>query len=280
LELLGDYNHRYFYIGSKPGYSGTAILSKIKPLAVSYGIGVVAHDEEGRTITAEFDDFYLVNCYVPNSGQGLKRLEYRLTWDTAFENYLKSLDAKKPVVLTGDLNVAHQEIDIANPKANRKSAGFTDEERAGFTHLLAAGFIDSFRHFNPTLTGAYTFWSMRGNVRQRNIGWRLDYFVVSQRLIDSVSSTYMRHLILGSDHCPIGLILKTSTEIPTADEAPPSSTEPVHIQAPGETIISVTTDSSENVIAIASGKDLTTVSHTVADAVIDTLLTKDEPTNQ
>jgi len=215
--------YQHFSIGQKKGYSGTGILSKTKPLKWTDGIGIKDHDEEGRTITAEFSSFYLVNTYVPNSGRGLVDLEYRTKWDNDFSAYLKSLDQHKPVILCGDLNVilyiiltwqvAHNEIDIKNAKQNRnKTAGFTDIEREAFTKLLQAGFIDTFRHLNPTKQDAYTFWSYLGNARAKNIGWRLDYFVISQRLAPLLANSYMRTQVGGSDHCPIVLHLSSNWE--------------------------------------------------------------------
>ncbi|PFX28786.1 DNA-(apurinic or apyrimidinic site) lyase [Stylophora pistillata] len=183
------------------------LCSKVKPLNVSYGIGIAAHDNEGRVITAEFEDFYLVTAYIPNSGRGLERLDYRQGWDKDFRQYLKELDNKKPVVLCGDLNVAHKEIDLANPKTNKKTAGFTKEERQDFTELLEEGFVDSFRHFYPNKTKQYSFWSYMRNSRAKNVGWRLDYFVVSERLVPKLSDSLIRMRVTGSDHCPVVLLL-------------------------------------------------------------------------
>lgn len=189
----------------KKGYSGTAIFTRIKPLNVSYGIGIEEHDLEGRVITAEFEDFFLVTCYTPNSQRELARLDYRMTWEDAFLEFLKNLDAKKPVILCGDLNVAHKEIDLKNPDTNRKNAGFTDEERNKFTQLLNAGFIDTFRYFYPDKTDAYSWWSYMRKSRDRNVGWRIDYFVVSERLADKLNDASIHSDILGSDHCPVEL---------------------------------------------------------------------------
>ena len=172
---------------------------------VTYGIGVEEHDHEGRVITAEFEDYYVVTCYTPNSQDGLKRLDYRMTWDDAFRMYLKKLEEKKPVVFCGDLNVAHKEIDLKNPKTNRKNAGFTDEERGKFTELLEAGFIDTFRYFYPDAEGIYSWWSYRFQARAKNAGWRIDYFLVSDRIKDKIKEAVIYSDILGSDHCPVGL---------------------------------------------------------------------------
>ena len=192
----------------KKGYSGTAVFFRVPMLGHSFGIGIEEHDHEGRVITCEFEDFYLVCCYTPNSQDELRRLEYRMRWEDDFRAYLKALDAKKPVVLCGDLNVAHQEIDLKNPKTNRRNAGFTDEERGRFSALLEAGFIDSFRYFYPDLTGAYSWWSYIGGARSRNAGWRIDYFVVSKKLEGRMESAAIHPQIMGSDHCPVELVLK------------------------------------------------------------------------
>lgn len=178
LELPGY--HQYWNYAVKKGYSGTAVFTKVEPLSVAYGLGIEEHDQEGRVITLEFEDFYLVTVYTPNSQDGLKRLDYRMEWETAFFTYLKGLEAAKPVVFCGDLNVAHKEIDLKNPKTNRKNAGFTDEERARFTELLEGGFIDTFRYFYPDMEGIYSWWSYRFSARAKNAGWRIDYFCVSQ----------------------------------------------------------------------------------------------------
>lgn len=198
---------QYWNYAEKKGYSGTAIYTKTPALSVSYGIGIEEHDTEGRVITAEFENFYLVTCYTPNSQRELTRLDYRMTWEDAFLAYLKSLDAKKPVVLCGDLNVAHQPIDLKNPSSNHHNAGFTDEERNAFTRLLENGFTDSFRHLYPEKTGAYSWWSYMFNARAKNAGWRIDYFVVSNRLADRIQEATIHPDILGSDHCPVGLEL-------------------------------------------------------------------------
>ncbi|MGC6507831.1 MAG: exodeoxyribonuclease III [Myxococcota bacterium] len=207
LEALDGYSI-YAYSAEKKGYSGTAILSKIKPLSVTYGIGINEHDSEGRCITAEYDDLYYVTAYIPNAGSGLKRLDYRSQrWDPAFRSYLVDLAQTKPVVLCGDLNVAHQPIDIARPKSNyNKSAGYTQAEIDGFTALLKAGFVDTFRHLHPEEV-KYSWWSYRTRGRDRNIGWRLDYFMVSERLLPKVSASLIRNDIFGSDHCPVELVL-------------------------------------------------------------------------
>ena len=195
----------YFNSAVKKGYSGTAIFTKVKPLSVTYGIGIEEHDQEGRVITAEYDNFYLVCCYTPNSQRELARLEYRMTWEDAFRNYLLELDKKKPVILCGDLNVAHQEIDLKNPKTNRKNAGFSDEERAKMTELLGAGFTDTFRHLYPDAIEEYSWWSYMGKARERNTGWRIDYFITSKRLDDKIQEAKIHQQIFGSDHCPVEL---------------------------------------------------------------------------
>ena len=198
----------YWNSAEKKGYSGTAIFTKIKPLSVSYDIGIAEHDQEGRVITAEFDDFYLVNVYTPNSQRELARLDYRMQWEDAFRSYIKQLDEKKPVIICGDLNVAHKEIDLKNFKTNHKNAGFTDEERAKMTELLEAGFTDSFRYLYPDKEGIYTWWSYMFKAREKNAGWRIDDFVVSNRLADRIADSLIYTDIMGSDHCPVGLILK------------------------------------------------------------------------
>ena len=208
LDLEFEGYQSYWNFAEKKGYSGTAIYTKHTPLSVAYGIGVDEHDHEGRVITLEMTDFYLVTCYTPNSQDGLRRLDYRLTWEDAFRAHLLALDAKKPVIVCGDLNVAHREIDLKNPKTNRKNAGFTDEEREKMTTLLDAGFTDSFRHFFPDLTDAYSWWSYRFRAREKNAGWRIDYFLVSNRLADKMQSASIHNEIYGSDHCPVELILK------------------------------------------------------------------------
>ena len=203
LELPGY--EQYWNSAVKKGYSGTAVFTRIKPLSVTNGIGIEEHDQEGRVITAEYDNFYLVCCYTPNSQRELARLDYRMTWEDAFRNYLLELDKKKPVILCGDLNVAHQEIDLKNPKTNRKNAGFSDEERSKMTELLDAGFTDTFRYLYPDAVDVYSWWSYMGKARDRNVGWRIDYFVTSQRLDDAIVEAKIHSQILGSDHCPVEL---------------------------------------------------------------------------
>ena len=198
----------YWNYAEKKGYSGTAIFTRVAPLSVKNGIGIPEPDTEGRVITMEFEKFYLVCCYTPNAQKELARLSYRMIWEDAFRAYLCELDKVKPVILCGDLNVAHQEIDLKNPKTNHHSAGFSDEERAQFTNLLAAGFIDSFRHFYPDAAGEYSWWSYIGNARSRNAGWRIDYFVVSNQLKDEMIDAKIHQQIMGSDHCPVELLLK------------------------------------------------------------------------
>ena len=200
----------YCYINpaERKGYSGTLIYTKEKPLNVTYGIGIEEHDHEGRVITAEFEEFYLVNQYVPNVKRDLSRLNYRMTWEEEIKKYLKKLEKRKPVVVCGDFNVAHNEIDIKNAKANRGNAGFTDEERDKFSKLLESGFIDTFRYFNPDKTDCYSWWSYFGKSREKNIGWRIDYFIVSEKIISKVEKTKIYDDIYGSDHCPIGIDLK------------------------------------------------------------------------
>ncbi len=198
----------YWHSAQKKGYSGTLLLTKTPPLSVAYGIGIDEHDQEGRVITAEYETFYLVNAYVPNSKRELERLPYRMRWEDDFRAYLHRLDDVKPVVLCGDLNVAHEVIDIKNAASNRRSAGFTDEERAKMTKLLASGFIDTYRHLNPDKTGAYTWWSYMANARERNVGWRLDYFLLSEKLRNRLGGAEILADIYGSDHCPIELTLQ------------------------------------------------------------------------
>ncbi|EHK2475418.1 TPA: exodeoxyribonuclease III [Listeria monocytogenes] len=197
----------YWNYAVKKGYSGTAIFTKVEPLSVQYGLGIPEHDTEGRVIKLEFEEFFMVTVYTPNSQAELKRLDYRMTFEDAILEYVKNLDKTKPVVLCGDLNVAHEEIDLKNPKTNRKNAGFSDEERAKFSAFLDAGFIDSFRYFYPDLTDAYSWWSYRMNARARNTGWRIDYFVVSERLKDKLVDAKIHADVLGSDHCPVELEL-------------------------------------------------------------------------
>lgn len=208
LDLQFEGYQSFWNYAEKKGYSGTAIFTKHQPLQVTYGLGVDEHDHEGRVITLEMLDFYLVTVYVPNAQDGLKRLAYRMKWDEDFRTYLKALDATKPVIVCGDLNVAHQEIDLKNPKTNRRNAGFTDEEREQFTKLLGSGFTDSFRHFYPTLEGAYSWWSYRFKAREKNAGWRIDYFVVSNRLMPRISSAAIHNEVFGSDHCPVELVME------------------------------------------------------------------------
>ena len=196
---------QYWNYAQKKGYSGTAIFAKQEPLSVRYGVGVEHLDTEGRLITLEYPNFYLVTCYTPNAQQGLARIDHRLEWDAAFREYLKELDARKPVIACGDLNVAHQEIDLKNPSSNRGSAGFSDEERESFGKLLEAGFTDSFRCLHPDATGMYTWWSYRFNARANNAGWRIDYFLVSDRIADKITATPIHSQVFGSDHCPVEL---------------------------------------------------------------------------
>lgn len=205
LEFSLKTNHQYFNSAEKKGYSGTAIFSKIKPDIVKYGIGKSEYDNEGRVITLEFDKFYMVNCYTPNSQRELTRLAYRMEWENAFREYLKNLDNQKPIILCGDLNVAHQEIDLKNPKNNQRNAGFTEEERKKMTELLEAGFTDTFRYLYPTQENAYTWWSYMANARQKNIGWRIDYFIVSNRIRKNIKEVVIHKDVLGSDHCPVEL---------------------------------------------------------------------------
>ena len=197
----------YWNFAEKKGYSGTAIYTRHEPLSVAYGIDIPEHDTEGRVITLEYPDFYLVTVYVPNSQDDLRRLGYRVTWEDAFRAYLGELDKKKPVIVCGDLNVAHKEIDLKNPKSNRKNAGFTDEERGKFQELLDAGFVDTFRHFYPDQRDIYSWWSYRFKARERNSGWRIDYFVTSERLVPRLTSAKIHTEIYGSDHCPVELVI-------------------------------------------------------------------------
>lgn len=203
LDLPGY--HQYWNYAEKKGYSGTAIFAKKEPFSVSYGLGIDEHDREGRVITLEYDNFYLVTCYTPNSQNELARLPYRMTWEDDFLAYLKSLDVKKPVILCGDLNVAHEEIDLKNPKSNRQNAGFSDEERAKMTALLQAGFTDTFRYFYPDTEGLYSWWSYRFKAREKNAGWRIDYFITSERLAPQLKKAAIHTEIFGSDHCPVEL---------------------------------------------------------------------------
>lgn len=206
LDLEGYYD--YWNYAEKKGYSGTAVFTKEKPLSVSYGMGIEDHDKEGRVITLEFDDFYLVNVYTPNSKRELERLEYRMQWEDDFRSYLLNLNENKPVVMCGDLNVAHKEIDLKNPKTNKKSAGFTNEERNKMTELIEAGFIDSFRYFYPDKEEVYSWWSNFAKSRERNIGWRIDYFVVSKSFEHKIKDAFIYPEYMGSDHCPVGLLIK------------------------------------------------------------------------
>ena len=207
LELELEGYHQYWCSAQKKGYSGTALFCKEEPLSVAYELPQPAHAGEGRVITAEFKRFYLVNVYTPNSQRGLTRLDYRMEWEDAFREYLLKLDEKKPVVMCGDLNVAHKEIDLKNPKTNRHNAGFTDEERGKFTELLEAGFTDSFRYFYPEETGIYSWWSYRFKAREKNAGWRIDYFCVSRRLEEKLVSGGIHTEVLGSDHCPVEVVI-------------------------------------------------------------------------
>lgn len=210
LELDGY--EQFWYSAEKKGYSGTAIFAKHTPISVAYGVGVEELDHEGRLITLEYPNFFLLTCYTPNAQDGLKRLDHRMRWEDAFRAYLQSLDAKKPVIVCGDLNVAHQEIDLKNPKSNRGNAGFSDEERGKFTELLAAGFTDTFRALHPDATGIYSWWSYRYNARANNAGWRIDYFLVSDRLRGQIVETPIYCDVFGSDHCPVGLELSLPIE--------------------------------------------------------------------
>ena len=203
LELPGY--EQFWNSAVKKGYSGTAVFTRIKPISVTNGIGIEEHDQEGRVITAEYEKFYLVCCYTPNSQRELARLDYRMTWEDAFRNYLLELDAKKPVILCGDLNVAHNEIDLKNPKTNRKNAGFSDEERAKMTELLESGFTDTFRYLYPDAVDEYSWWSYMGKARDRNVGWRIDYFITSKHLDKNIKDARIHQQVFGSDHCPVEL---------------------------------------------------------------------------
>ncbi len=205
IELALEEYHQYWNYAEKKGYSGTAIFTKVEPMNVSYGIGIEEHDKEGRVITLEFEKFYLVTVYTPNSKSELERLDYRMIWEDEFRKHLKRLDESKPVIVCGDLNVAHKEIDLKNPKNNRRNAGFTDEERNKFTELLDSGFIDTFRNFYPDLEGTYSWWSYRFKAREKNAGWRIDYFCTSERLKENLISAKIHTEVLGSDHCPVEL---------------------------------------------------------------------------
>lgn len=206
LELPGY--HQYWNYAEKKGYSGTAIFVKEEPVSVSYGIGIAEHDTEGRVITLEYPAYFLVTCYTPNSQNELRRLDYRMQWEDDFRSYLLGLNEKKPVILCGDLNVAHQEIDLKNPKTNRRNAGFTDEERGKLSALLEAGFLDTFRHFYPDLTDVYSWWSYRFHAREKNAGWRIDYFLTSAALSDTLTDAKIHTEVTGSDHCPVELDMK------------------------------------------------------------------------
>lgn len=207
LDLQFEGYQSYWNYAEKKGYSGTAIFTKHEPLNVTYGLGIDEHDHEGRVITLEMPDFYLITVYTPNSQDELRRLEYRMRWEDDFRDYLLKLDAVKPVIVCGDMNVAHEEIDLKNPKTNRRNAGFTDEERQKFTTLLSSGFTDTFRYLYPDLEGAYSWWSYRFRAREKNAGWRIDYFVVSNRLADKIKSASIHSEIYGSDHCPVELVI-------------------------------------------------------------------------
>ena len=204
-EIPAEGYHQYFYSAEKKGYSGTAILTRHEPLSVSYGMGSELHDHEGRLITLEYKNFYMVTCYTPNSQRELTRLQYRLCWEEDFRMYLKKLDAHKPVIVCGDLNVAHKEIDLKNPKSNQNNAGFTPQERSAMTKLLDSGFVDSFRHLHPDVTDAYSWWSYMFSARAKNVGWRIDYFLVSQRIADKITAAEIHSDVMGSDHCPVVL---------------------------------------------------------------------------
>lgn len=214
IDLTFPGYESYWNYAEKKGYSGTAIFAKPPPLSQRYGLGVPELDTEGRLITLEYPEFFLVTCYTPNAQQGLARLPHRLAWDQAFRAYLNQLDQEKPVVVCGDLNVAHQEIDLKNPASNRGNAGFSDEERESFGKLLDSGFTDTFRHLYPDLTGAYSWWSYRFNARKNNAGWRIDYFLVSQRLAPQIAGAAIYNQVLGSDHCPVGLELSSFQDSP------------------------------------------------------------------
>ena len=205
INTIFDGYKMYWNSAEKKGYSGTAIFSKKEPVNIKYGIGIEEHDKEGRVITLEFEKFYMVNCYTPNSKRELERLDYRMIWEEDFRNYLLELNKKKPVILCGDLNVAHKEIDLKNPKTNRRNAGFTDEEREKMTELLNSGFVDSFRYLYPDKADKYTWWSYMFKAREKNAGWRIDYFIVSDNIKDKIKESYIFSEIMGSDHCPVGL---------------------------------------------------------------------------
>lgn len=208
LDLNFDGYRSYWNYAEKKGYSGTAIYTKHEPVAVTYGLGIDEHDHEGRVITLEMPDFFLVTVYTPNSQEELRRLDYRMKWEDDFRNYLLTLDAKKPVIVCGDMNVAHQEIDLRNPKTNRRNAGFTDEEREKMTVLLGSGFTDTFRYFYPDMANQYSWWSYRFHAREKNAGWRIDYFLTSKRLDDKLQGARIHSDIFGSDHCPVELVVE------------------------------------------------------------------------
>lgn len=208
IDLEFEGYQSYWNSAEKKGYSGTAIFTKKEPIRVNYGIGIEEHDKEGRVITLEFEDFYMVNIYTPNAKRGLERLDYRQIWENEIRKYLLNLNKIKPVIMCGDLNVAHEEIDLKNPKSNRGNAGFTDEERTKMTELLQAGFIDSFRYLYPDKTDSYSWWSYMGRAREKNVGWRIDYFIVSKDIKDKVKDAMIYPEIMGSDHCPVGLIIE------------------------------------------------------------------------
>lgn len=207
LDMAFDGYQSFWNSAEKKGYSGTAVFTRHEPLGVTFGLGMEEHDREGRVITVEMENFYLVTVYTPNSQDGLRRLDYRMAWDDAFRAYLQKLDVRKPVIVCGDLNVAHREIDLKNPKTNRRNAGFTDEERQKFTELLDAGFTDTFRHFHPDAEGAYSWWSYRFKAREKNAGWRIDYFLTSDRLQPQLLSAAIHNEVYGSDHCPVEVVI-------------------------------------------------------------------------
>ena len=212
-KKIFDGYYQYWNCAEKKGYSGTAIFTKKEPISVSYGIGIEEHDKEGRVITLEYEDFFIVDCYTPNSKRELERLEYRMIWEDEFRNYLLNLNKSKPVILCGDLNVAHKEIDLKNPKTNRRNAGFTDEEREKMTRLLDSGFTDSFRFLYPNKENCYSWWSYMGHSREKNIGWRIDYFIVSNSIESKIKESYIYQNIFGSDHCPVGLEIDNLKEV-------------------------------------------------------------------
>lgn len=205
IDIEFDGYYQYWNYAEKKGYSGTAIFTKHKPINVFYGLGIEEHDHEGRLITLEYEDYYFITCYTPNSQNELKRLDYRMSWEDDFFSYIKELDKKKPVIFCGDLNVAHTEIDLKNPKTNRKNAGFTDDERSKMTAIVEGGFTDTFRHLYPDVTGVYSWWSYRFNARKNNSGWRIDYFITSDRIKDKITEAKIHCDVMGSDHCPVEL---------------------------------------------------------------------------